>query len=465
MPEAWEKLQGRVIGGKFHLSRYLGGSQRGAVFLTERHQGQPKTAAIKLILADAENADLQLSRWKLISKLSHPHLLRLFEMGRCQQDGVGLVYAVMEYADENLAQVLPSRPLTSDEAREMLQPTLEALAYLHGRGFVHGHLKPANIMVVREQLKLSSDGLCPIGERDNTEAGTYGPPESSSAAAAPSRDVWSLGVTLVQVLTQLLPVWDGKEQQAPVLPDTLPPQFLEIVRNSLQRNPQRRWTLPEIAAYLQFTLPVPAKPAAAQRQAAHRLQKPAGRGRYAVPALAILLTLAALVMGVSLFDREPVQPASSAALDQPIPQRPSTERAAQTPAKTPPPARATLRTTSDVAKVAPPSSRESRAAAGALVQGQVVQQILPDVPRSASNTIRGTVRVTVRVRVDAAGGVSGDELVSAGPSRYFARLASEAARRWKFSPARLDGRSVPSVWLLRFEFTRGGTRAIPVADS
>jgi len=170
-------------------------------------------------------------------------------------------------------------------------------------------------------------------------------------------------------------------------------------------------------------------------------------------------------MGVSLFDREPAQPASSAALDQPIPQRPSTERAAQTPAKTPPPARATLRTASEVANVAPPSSRESRAAAGVLVQGQVVQQILPDVPRSASNTIRGTVRVTVRVRVDAAGGVSGDELVSAGPSRYFARLASEAARRWKFSPARLDGRSVPSAWLLRFEFTRGGTRAIPVGDS
>jgi TonB family protein len=467
MPEAWEKLQGRVVGGKFHLSRYLGGSQRGAVFLTERHQGQPKTAAIKLIAADAASADLQLARWKQISKLSHPHLLRLFEMGRCQQDGVGLVYVVTEYAEENLAQVLPSRPLTPDEARDMLQPTLQALAYLHGRGFVHGHLKPANIMVVHEQLKISSDELCPIGERDHAEAGSYGPPESSGTPAAPARDVWSLGVTVVHVLTQLLPVWDGKEQQAPILPDTLPPPFLEIARNSLQRDPRRRWTLDEIAAYLQFTLPAPTEATATQRPATHNPQKPAGRGRYTVPAFAILLTLAALVVGVRLFDRPPAQPASSAALGQPTPQRPGTGTAAQTPAETPPLARATRRKASDAANLAPPSAPEPRAtaAAGAPVQGQVVQQVLPDVPRSASDTIRGTVRVTVRVHVDAAGGVSGNELVSAGPSRYFARLASEAARRWKFSPARRDGRSVPSAWLLRFEFTRGGTRAIPVADS
>lgn len=464
MPEAWERLKGRVVGGKFHLSRYLGGSQRGAVFLTERHQGQPKTAAIKLIPADPASADLQLSRWKLISKLSHPHLLQLFEMGRCQQDGVGLVYVVMEYAEETLAQILPSRPLTPDEARAMLKPTLEALAYLHSRGFVHAHLKPANIMVVGEQLKLSSDGLCTIGEQDNVEAGTYGPPESSGTAVAPARDVWSLGVTMVQVLTQLLPVWNGTEQQAPILPETLPPQFLEMARNCLKQDPQRRWTLAEIAAQLQFTLPGPTEQTVAQRQVADRPKKSVKRGRYVVPAFAVGLTLAVLVVGMNLFNRQPAQPAPSATLE-----RPGTEKQAQTPAQpeTQPSARATLTKASDVRNITPPTPREPRAApaTGDLVPGQVVQQVLPDVPRSASDTIRGTVRVTVRVRLDSAGGVSGDELVSAGPSRYFARLASDAARRWKFSPAQRDGQAVPSAWLLRFEFTQGGTRAVPVAVS
>jgi serine/threonine protein kinase len=117
-------------------------------------------AAIKLLPAPPEESELQLSQWDLVAKLSHPHLIRLFQMGRCQLGNMGLLYVVMEYAEENLLQILPHRPLTPAEAREMLEPVLDALAYVHGQGFVHRHIKPANIMAVEDQLKISSDGLC-----------------------------------------------------------------------------------------------------------------------------------------------------------------------------------------------------------------------------------------------------------------------------------------------------------------
>jgi TonB family protein len=242
---------------------------------------------------------------------------------------------------------------------------------------------------------------------------------------------------------------------------------VEVARKCLKRDPRQRWTLAQISAHLQLRLPAPAKPVAEQRQATGRPQKPAAQRRYLIPALAAGATLAALVIGVSLFNRPPDQRAPAAALDEPAPQRPTASTAPRTPSQTQPVPRAALRTASGAAGAAAPASSRPRenAAAAAFVPGQVVQQVLPDVPQSASNTIRGTVRVTVRVLVNAAGEVSGDEMVSAGPSRYFARLASEAARRWKFSPARRDGRSVPSAWLLRFEFTRGGTRAIPESES
>jgi hypothetical protein len=58
----------------------------------------------------------------------------------------------------------------------------------------------------------------------------------------------------------------------------------------------------------------------------------------------------------------------------------------------------------------------------------------------------------VRVLVDPYGKVVGEFMENAGPSRYFARLASEAAGKWQFIET--DNRS-PRVWLLRFEFTRG----------
>ena len=66
----------------------------------------------------------------------------------------------MEYAEEDLSQVVAQRTITPAEAREMLEPVLDALSYIHANGFVHGHVKPGNIVGVDEQLKLSSDSVC-----------------------------------------------------------------------------------------------------------------------------------------------------------------------------------------------------------------------------------------------------------------------------------------------------------------
>src|SRR5260221_3331039 len=106
----------------------------------------------------------------------------------------------MECAEENLAQVLPARALTPDEAREMLDSVLDVLAYLHGKGFVHGHIKPINIMANGDQLKLSSDGICRAGEllERPGKPGAPDPPEHAPKAIAasetmsPAGDVWSL---------------------------------------------------------------------------------------------------------------------------------------------------------------------------------------------------------------------------------------------------------------------------------
>ena len=107
----------KVVDDKFPLRQWLGGTEQSAVFLTER-TGTRK-AVIKLILADNRDGDAQVSLWKSIAKLSHPHLIQLFECGRCQIEGTRLLYVVMESADENLAEILPVRPLTPAEASEM----------------------------------------------------------------------------------------------------------------------------------------------------------------------------------------------------------------------------------------------------------------------------------------------------------------------------------------------------------
>ena len=205
MSHAWKQWEGQVANGEFPLLRYLGGSEHSAVFLTEFHEGERLLkAAIKLIPAPPENGEFQLSRWRLAAELSHPHLISLFGRGRCEVGGKQLLYLVMESAEENLAQVLPSRALTPAEAREMLDSVLDVLAYLHSKGFVHGHIKPINIMANGDQLKVSSDGLCRAGESLEHPGGpdAYGAPENApeaiagSKAMSPASDVWSLGMTL-----------------------------------------------------------------------------------------------------------------------------------------------------------------------------------------------------------------------------------------------------------------------------
>ena len=74
--ENWKPQEGKVVAGKFRLGQKLGESDHSVVFLTERSE-EPKKTAIKLI--PAANEEKQILRWKLDTKLPHPHLLRIFE--------------------------------------------------------------------------------------------------------------------------------------------------------------------------------------------------------------------------------------------------------------------------------------------------------------------------------------------------------------------------------------------------
>lgn len=435
MTEPWKDWEGQVVDTRFPLHRFLGDNQHSGVFMTEFGAPAPQKAAIKLLRAEPDQAGEVISRWESAAKLSHPHLVRLFEMGRTRIGDGELLYLVMEYADENLAQVIPDRPLTEMEAREMLEPALDALMYLHRTGFTHGHLKPANLLAVGDQLKISSDGVSRTGEtRARARADIYDPPEIAESGMTPAGDVWALGVSLVEALTQLPPVWQGTDREQALLPSAMPEMFADIVRHSLVRDPRRRWTPADIAARLRGIMPAAAQPAVAKR-----------RRSLAPAVIAGVALIAAVVYGPRLMRRNPVAVPPPAAAEQP---RVRPEPAALPPAKTEQTPSAAPAFPALESEPKPKTSR-SRAAAG------IVHQVLPDIPGYARNTIRGKVRVGVRVAVDDSGKVTAARLDPSGPSRFFAKRALEAARRWKFTPAK-------SEWLLRFEFDRATTTVAPV---
>ncbi|MFY9725793.1 MAG: TonB family protein, partial [Bryobacteraceae bacterium] len=94
--------------------------------------------------------------------------------------------------------------------------------------------------------------------------------------------------------------------------------------------------------------------------------------------------------------------------------------------------------------------------AGTLPATAVVDRFVPEVPGEILGTIRGIVTVRVRVTVDRSGSVVDAVLDSRPGSKYFDRVAVNAARRWRFQPASDAGQDAEGTRLLRFEFRRDG---------
>ena len=544
MNEAWTALQGHVVNGAFPLRRYLGGSDHSGVFLTDIANREPSQVALKLVHISGELADLQLSRWFAASVLDDPQLLRLLDAGRCQVEGLHHVYAVMEYADQNLAELLEHRALTEGEAREMLLPTLSALAFLHGRGLVQGGLKPSNILVVGDGLRLASDTIRPAGEaRDGISAvSAHEPPEARDGSWSSAGDIWALGVTLCEALTRRQP--SGLREGRVVLPADLSPAFREVIGRCLSREADDRPTVAELEAWLRgepaalarapaattalqpletiaLLEPATQPPVSAERtvpappQAAPAVQSaPAVRS---TPAPAV--ESASVVQSASAVQSAPAMPPQPVVspVDARVPSPPSGARrpavslppAAEslTSARTPPaqpsrrgalpfivgavvafalvwiglraletdPAPApspsvaeTARNAGDQAPAAPPAPVASARAVvpsapppavatpATPVSTIEVHQEIPDVPRRASQTIRGHVKVSIRVIVSQDGTVFAALTEKRGPSRYFERLAIEAAKKWTFTPSDTE---TQRIVVLRFDFARGHTTA------
>jgi TonB family protein len=244
-----QHLLGQLADGRFPLRKLLGVSQNSAVFLTSEpvQPGDPAPdIAIKLIPEDPATSDLQLDHWRAAAALSHPGLLRIHHFGRCTIDGSHCLYIVTDRADEDLGQLLPRRALTPDETSGMLAAVLPTLDFLHESGFVHAGVKPSNIHATGDQVKLSADRIVPAGESASTWplAAPFAAPES---VLFPASDMWSLGVSICETLTKILP------QQRPsgrfVLPE-LPAPYDEIVRSALFEDATLRITLDQVRALL-----------------------------------------------------------------------------------------------------------------------------------------------------------------------------------------------------------------------
>ncbi|WP_313087878.1 serine/threonine-protein kinase [Pseudomonas sp.] len=159
----------KVLSGRYLIERLLGVGGMGAVYrardLLREQFGDPEPyIALKTLSDDfAEYPDahaLLYTEFALTARLSHRHVVRLYDFDVDAMSQRAFITLEL-LKGPTLDQLLSERPegLAWDELREIAVPLIEALVYSHSRGVIHGDIKPSNVILAEDGLRLFDYGL------------------------------------------------------------------------------------------------------------------------------------------------------------------------------------------------------------------------------------------------------------------------------------------------------------------
>ncbi len=253
----WTSLQGTTLEGGYQLGEIMESDGHLATFRVRILGDYARKAFAKFYPAQAKTAEEQIALWERAKALQHPNLCTPLGCGRVLVEGAEAIYVVLARADERLNRVIGERPLALEEEREVLDVLVSALTYLHGQGLVHGCLSPEQVFAFGNSIKLSTMCVRPIhtpGPIDLAPA-KYLAPESTTANLTPAADIWCLGATLYEALTQR-PY--SPEQQSEVARLSQP--FAAVIQRCFRADPATRPPLNELLRKDPTPAPVTAAP-------------------------------------------------------------------------------------------------------------------------------------------------------------------------------------------------------------
>jgi eukaryotic-like serine/threonine-protein kinase len=236
-----------------------------------------RTVAIKVLPSGVSSSPEQRQRFELeartISKLSHPHICALHDVGREGETE----YLVMEYLEgETLADRLARGALPLEQTLRYGSQIADALSKAHRQGIVHRDLKPGNVMLTKSGVKLLDFGLAKAmapemasdltseptaaARPDLTQKGTllgtlpYMAPEQLEGKEADSRtDIFALGATLYEMATGrkafsgssraslISAILRDEPKAVSQMEPMSPPALDRVIGTCLAKDPEQRW--------------------------------------------------------------------------------------------------------------------------------------------------------------------------------------------------------------------------------
>ncbi len=273
--------------GPYEIQSPLGAGGMGEIYRA-RDTRLERDVAVKVLsakLSSDPSARQRLEREaKAISKLSHPHICTLHDIGH--QDGMD--FLVMELVEgETLDHRLTKGPLLPEQTIRIAAQIADALAKAHKLGIVHRDLKPSNVMLTKTGAKLMDFGLAkefgiaPLPDAltamtaeqskltaEGTIVGTfqYMAPEQLEGKEVDARaDIFALGTVIYEMATAqpafagrsraslIAAILSSEPQPMKALQPMTPPALERVVKKCLAKDPDERWqSASDLAAELNW---------------------------------------------------------------------------------------------------------------------------------------------------------------------------------------------------------------------
>ena len=271
-------VEGREEGGlrghfrEYEIVKRLGGGTYGEVFRA-RERPTGRDVALKILrsewLADEEAVARFRREATLVSRISHPGVVRVYNFGRW---GPSFFTAMELLGGRTLRHVMDrSGRMDPGEALGVIVPVLAGLEAVHACGVVHRDVKPSNVAVMDTRIALYDFGMARATDTKRlTMSGTIlgspaymSPEQAGGLELTGASDVYSCGVVLYETLTRALPHDDPSTRevlrkivQEPPVPvterrDDLPPPLVAALDSMLGSDPTGRPTAAEARGMLE----------------------------------------------------------------------------------------------------------------------------------------------------------------------------------------------------------------------
>jgi serine/threonine protein kinase len=209
--------------GQYKILEKIGEGGMGIVYKAE-HTTLEQIVALKSLPSALSSSTEMRERFireaKIQAKLSHPNVVNLHNFFEHE----GNFYLVMEFVDgETVESILRRSGLIPPErCVSIFRQVLDGIGYAHSKGITHRDIKPSNIMITNEgAVKITDFGIAKLaGDIQKTQTGVkigtlwYMSPEQVRGQSVDTRtDIYSLGITLFEMVTGHLPFTGDSEYQ------------------------------------------------------------------------------------------------------------------------------------------------------------------------------------------------------------------------------------------------------------